>query len=85
LRIIGGTKNNGEHRIKQNILIMTINRLSIYPFEKLKLLSKYNGIYRVPSVRYIMEQQKIREKKSIIYNIRNLSYVINPSNDLVST
>jgi hypothetical protein len=64
---------------------MTINRLSIYPFEKLKLLSKYNGIYRVPSVRYIMEQQKIRESKSIIYNIRNLSYVINPSNDLVST
>lgn len=58
--MISAAQTNGDNKIKQNILILTINRLSIYPFEKIKLLSKYNGVYRVPSVRYIMEQQKIR-------------------------
>lgn len=46
--------NESSMKINQSILILTVNRLSIFPFEKLKSLQRYAGVYRVPSVKYII-------------------------------
>jgi hypothetical protein len=46
--------SDGIFKIDQSILILTVNRLSIFPFEKIKSLQRYSGTYRVPSVKYII-------------------------------
>jgi hypothetical protein len=63
------------------LLLYTHYRYLHFPFEANSELRKYEGIYRIPSITYLMRNQNKKNN----FNCKSLNYLINSNNDLPET
>ncbi len=70
-----------EYEWNDNILILIHSRYLHFPFELVKSIRLNRGIYRLPSIRYLIQNQD-RQK---YYDTRNVKYLVNTHNDLPDT
>ncbi len=76
-------QNSDSNRDTANILICSYCHYTSFPIENLCSLSKFEGVYRIPSVRYLIMQEQVHKQR--VNNLSQAFYSVNSKNDLPQT
>lgn len=72
-------KNRGSQN--ENLLILIHEKYLQFPFEIIKSVRQKRGIYRLPSIKYLLENQD----RPIYYNMQKCKYLVNTLKNLPET